>query len=380
VINATRLVDYLVDLVRIDSVSRREGAVARRLVADLEAVGARVTVDDAGVAVGGETGNVLASLPGTMTGPSIVLSAHMDTVVPGEGVVPIRDGDRIKSDGRTILGGDDKSGVAIIMEVLRTLVERRIPHAGVEIVFTICEEVGLLGAKHLAVERLKARDGLVLDSDDASFLFTKGPAADRVEFTVIGLEAHSGICPERGISSIQVASEAIAGMRLGRVDDETTANLGVIHGGAAANIIPKETVIRGEARSRDEEKLAAQTTHMRRRFAEAAAKHQVTVDGVVHHAKVVERIERDYHRLNVPEDATIVRHVLQAAKNVGASVKTRATGGGCDANVFNQKGLQIANLGTGMRAIHTLNEYLLIDEFIRSGRIVLETVRLHGTG
>ena len=379
-INATRLVDYLVELVRIDSLSRREGAVARRLVADLEAVGARVTVDDAGVAVGGETGNVLASLPGTMTGPPILLSAHMDTVVPGEGVVPIRDGDRIRSDGRTVLGGDDKSGVAIIMEVLRTLVERRIAHAGVEVVFTICEEVGLLGAKHLAVERLKARDGLVLDSDDASFLFTRGPAADRVEFTVIGLEAHSGICPERGISSIQVASEAIAGMRLGRIDDETTANLGVIHGGAAANIIPRETVIRGEARSRSEDKLAAQTDHMRRRFTEAAAKHQVTVDGVVHHATVIDRIERDYDRLNVPEDAAIVRHVLQAAKNVGASVKTRATGGGCDANVFNQKGLQIANLGTGMRAIHTLNEYLLIDEFIRSGRIVLETVRLHGTG
>ena len=379
-INASRVVDYLVDLVRIDSLSRREGAIARRLAADLEALGARVSVDDAGEHVGGETGNVVAALPGTVPGPPIVLSAHMDTVVPGEGVIPIRDGNRIKSDGRTILGGDDKSGVAIIMEVLRTLVERRLPHAGVEVVFTVCEEVGLLGAKHFAVERIKARDGLVLDSDDASFLFTKGPAADRVEFTVTGLEAHSGICPERGISSIQVASDAIAGMRLGRIDEETTANLGVIHGGAAANIIPKETVIRGEARSRDETKLAAQTTHMRGRFAEAAAKHQVTVDGVVHHATVVARIERDYDRLNVPEDAAIVRHVLQAAKNVGASVKTRATGGGCDANVFNQKGLRIANLGTGMRAIHTLNEYLLIDEFIRSGRIVLETVRLHGTG
>lgn len=379
-INETRMTDELMALVRIDSLSRREGAIAKRLAAALAALGADVSVDDAGERVGGETGNVIARLPGTLPGPAIVLSAHMDTVVPGEGVVPVREGGRIRSDGRTILGGDDKSGVAIIMEVLRTLVERRIPHAGVEVVFTICEEIGLLGAKHFAVDRLKAKDGLVLDSDDARFLFTKGPAADRLEFTVTGLEAHSGICPERGISAIQVASEAIAGMRLGRVDPETTANLGVIHGGAAANIIPKETVIRGEARSLDEKKLDGQTTHMRRRFAEAAARHEVTVDGVVHRAHVAEVIERDYDRLHVPEDSAIVRDVLGAARRVGAPVTTRATGGGCDANVFNAKGLQIANLGTGMRAIHTRNEYLLIDEFIRSARIVLETVRLHSSG
>jgi tripeptide aminopeptidase len=379
-INTERMLGSLMDLVRIDSLSRCEGAVAQRLAGELKTLGADVTIDDAGEKVGGNTGNVFARLPGNVAGRPIVLSAHMDTVVPGEGVVPIREGDRIRSDGRTILGGDDKSGVAIILEVLRTLTERRIPHAGVEIVFTICEEVGLLGAKHFAVERLNAKDGVVLDSDDARFLFTNGPAADKMEFTVIGLEAHSGICPERGISSIQVASEAIAAMRLGRIDEETTANLGLIQGGAATNIIPRETVVRGEARSLDERKLAAQTTHMRRCFSDAAAKHRVTVDGVVHPTKVVERVERDYDRLHVPDDSPIVREVLQAARNVGASVTTRATGGGCDANVFNTKGLQIANLGTGMRAIHTVNEYLLIDEFIRSGRIVLETMRVHAAG
>lgn len=379
-INTSRMADHFVDLVRIDSLSRREGAIAARLVADLRALGADVVVDDAGRHVGGDTGNVIGRLPGTRPGTPILLSAHMDTVVPGEGIVPIRESDRIRSDGRTILGGDDKSGVAIIVEVLRTLTERGIPHAGVEVAFTICEEVGLLGAKHLSVEGLRARDGLVLDSDHAAYLFTKGPAADKLEFRVTGLESHSGICPERGISSIQVAGQAIAGMRLGRIDQETTANLGVIHGGAATNIVPKETVILGEARSLDEDKLAAQTAHMRQCFADAAANHRVTIDGVEYRARVTEHIERDYARMNVPESASIVRQVLQAARNMEASVTTRATGGGCDANVFNQRGLQIANLGTGMRAIHTVNEYLLLDEWYRAGRIVLETVRLHADG
>lgn len=376
-LNHPRLIDYFMDLVRIDSLSRREGAVARRLKADLEAIGAKVRIDDAGEQVGGDTGNVIATIPGTAPGPWLLLSAHMDTVVPGEGIVPVRRTDRITSDGRTILGGDDKSGVAIIMEVLRTATEQRIPHSGVEVVFTICEEVGLLGAKHVAADALNARGGLVLDSEHASFLFTKGPAADKLEFTVVGLEAHSGICPERGISAIQVASEAIASMRLGRIDEETTANLGVMRGGAATNIVPKEAVVAGEARSLSERKLDEQTAHMRRCFAEAAARHRVTVDGVTHHARVVERVERDFPRLDVPDNAPIVRAVFDAAQRVGWSVATRSTGGGCDANVFNQKGLRVANLGTGMRAIHTVNEYLLLDEFVRAGEVVMETVRIH---
>ncbi len=375
VLNHERLIDYFLDLVRIDSLSRHEGAIARRLTADLEALGAKVRIDDAGERVGGETGNVIGSIPGTVPGPWLLLSAHMDTVVPGEGVVPVRRGDRITSDGRTILGGDDKSGLAIIMEVLRTLAERRIPHGGIEVAFTICEEMGLMGAKHLATDALTARDGLVLDCENANFLFTKGPAADKIEFTVVGLEAHSGIAPERGISAIKVASEAIAAMRLGRIDEETTANLGVMHAGAATNIIPKDATVSGEARSLDEAKLDAQTAHMRRCFHEAAERHQVSVDGVTHRARVVERIERDFPRLDVPDDAPIVRAVLAAAGVVGWSVSTRSTGGGCDANVFNQKGLRVANLGTGMRAIHTVNEYLLLEEFTRAGEVVLETVR-----
>ena len=377
-INRERLRDYLLDLVQIDSHSREEGQVAARVRADLEALGIPVTVDDAGAKVGGDTGNVIARIEGTVAGaPPIFLAAHMDTVVPGKGVKPIVDGDIIRTDGTTVLGGDDKSGVAIIVECLRTLKEQNIPHSSIDAVFTICEEVGLLGAKHLDMSQIRATYGLVLDSDDVGYLFTKAPSSDHMEFVVHGLEAHAGVCPENGISAIQVAAEAIAGMRLGRIDHETTANLGVIEGGAATNIIPNRVVLRGEARSHDEAKLNAQTGHMCERFREAAARHSIVLDGETITARVEEHVQREYQAMNVSDDSKIVKLVMRAATNLNHQVKTLATGGGCDANVFNTRGLEVANLGTGMQAIHTVKEWLDVQDLYKSADVVLEILKLN---
>jgi tripeptide aminopeptidase len=377
-INRERLRSYLLDLVQIDSESRSEGRVAARLRADLEALGLDVTVDDAGEKVGGDTGNVICRVPGTAEGaPPIFLAAHMDTVVPGRGVKPLVDGDIIRTDGTTVLGGDDKSGCAIIVECLRTLAERGIPHGDIDVVFTICEEVGLLGAKHLDVSRLRAKYGLVLDSDDVGYLFTKAPAADRMTYTIHGLEAHAGVEPENGISAIRVAAEAIANMKLGRIDHETTANVGIIQGGNATNTVPARVVLKAEARSHDESKLEAQTEHMRRALREAAERHSVVVNGQTITARVEESIDRDYDRMNVPDDSTIVQLVVRAANNLNQTVKTLATGGGCDANVFNRRGLEVANLGTGMQAIHTVKEWLDVKDMYRSADIVLEIIKLN---
>ena len=222
--------------------------------------------------VGGNVGNLIAKFAGTVPGSQpLLLSAHMDTVVPGEGIVPILDGDILRTDGTTVLGGDDKSGVAIICEVLRVIKENAIPCSAIDVVFTICEEAGLIGAKCLDVTSLRARTGLVLDSDSVGFLFTRAPAANRMEFRVHGLEAHAGVCPEKGINAIKVAAEGIAQMNLGRIDHETTANIGVIEGGMAVNIVPNQVVLKGEARSHDPDKLKRQTEHMQRCLEEAAA-------------------------------------------------------------------------------------------------------------
>lgn len=377
-INHERLNSFLIELIQIDSLSRRELAVALRLQREMEELGATIFIDDAGEKVGGNVGNLIAHFPGNVANATpLLLSAHMDTVVPGEGIRPIRDGDILRTDGRTVLGGDDKSGVAIICEALRVIRENDLPCGAIDVVFTICEEAGLIGAKCLDVSRLRARTGLVLDSDSVGFLFTKAPAANRMEFRVHGLEAHAGVCPEKGINAIQVAAEGIAGMRLGRIDHETTANIGVVEGGMAVNIVPNQVILRGEARSHSAEKLDRQTEHMKSCLEEAATRHTLELDGKRHTARIESKIDRDYDRMDVPESAPIVQLVHAAAKNLSLEVKTLATGGGCDANVLNQKGLVVANLSTGMREIHTVNEWLDLNDLHFSARIVLEIIRLN---
>jgi tripeptide aminopeptidase len=378
VINRERIKDLLVELIKIDSLSRKEYNVAMRLKREMEELGALVTIDDAGEKVGGNVGNLIASFHGNApSARPLLLSAHMDTVVPGEGIVPILEGDVLRTDGSTVLGGDDKSGVAIICEAVRTLKERNIAHGDIDVVFTICEESGLVGAKCLDVGRLRARTGLVLDSDSVGFLFTRGPGANRLEFRVRALEAHAGVCPERGINAIQVAAIGIARMKLGRIDHETTANIGVIEGGMAVNIVPNAVLLRGEARSHSPEKLEQQTRHMVSCLEEAAAGHSVELDGTRFEARVESKIERDYDRMLVSESAPIVQLVYAAGKNLSVNVQTQATGGGCDANVLNQKGLEVANLGTGMRDIHTVHEWLDLKDLYLSGEMVLEVLRLN---
>ncbi len=376
-ISRERLTALFLDLVRIDSLSRQERAIAERLASELRALGAEVWFDDAGEKVGGSTGNVLARVRGTVDVAPLLLSAHMDTVRPGEGVQPIIEGDVIRSDGRTVLGGDDKSGCAIVCEVLRVLRDERIPHGDVEIAFTICEEVGLLGAKHLDVSALTARAGLVLDSDAPGYLFTRAPASNHLVFEVHGLEAHAGMAPERGINAIQVAAEGVAAMRLGRIDDETTANIGIVGGGSAINVVPKLVRLEGEARSHDEKKLAAQCDAMQTALETAAARHAIDLDGKEIRARVESTIERSYDAMAVPDAAPIVQLVLGAARALGHSVESGPMGGGCDANVLNRRGFQVANLGTGMRDIHTVKEWLRVSDMVRTAEVIVEMLRRH---
>jgi len=304
----------------------------------------------------------------------------MDTVAPGEGVKPIVEGDIIRTDGTTVLGGDDKSGCAIILETIHQLREQQIPHGPVEAVFTVCEEIGLLGAKHLDLNMIEAREGLVYDSDAPGYLFVRAPGAKALRFTVRGLEAHAGMAPERGLSAIKIASEAIAAMRLGRVDDETTANLGLIQGGRALNIIPNEVVVRGEARSRNNAKLDRQVAHMIQCFEDAVGRANVTLEGKRFDASLNYAVHTEYEAMNVPDDAPIVRKVVEAARRAGRVVKPEAMGGGCDANILNRRGLVVANLGTGMRDIHTVREWLDINDMAATAEVTLELIRLQAGG
>ena len=377
-IDPARLKDEFLDLVSISSLSRREGAIARRLETILKGMGAAVEVDDAGEKVGGDTGNLLARFAGTApAAPPFLLSCHMDTVGPAAAIHPVVEGDVIRTDRTSVLGGDDKAGIAAVFEAIRVLRERSIPHGDLEVLLTISEESGLMGAKHFDTARLSARRGLVLDVDGVAELITRAPAANRLTFTVHGLAAHAGVCPEQGLSAIQMAAQAIAAMRLGRLDAETTANIGTIQGGLAGNIVPDRAVVRGETRSLSPAKLAEQTEHMRRCFEEATARRAVRVGQQEHRARVEIEVNHQYDRLDVADGAGIVRLVQRAAAAVGRTCPTRSTGGGSDANVFAARGIEVANLACGMREIHTVNEWVDVRDLAVTAEIVLETVRLN---
>ncbi len=378
--NTPRLRDEFLDLARISSVSKREGNVAKRLTTILEGMGAAVQVDDAGERVGSDTGNLLAHFAGTAPDVApFLLCGHMDTVPPADHVRPVVDGDIIRTDGTSVLGGDDKAGIVAILEAVRLLRERHIPHGPIDVLFTICEELGLVGAKHFDVGRLRARTGLILDCDGVHELITRAPAANRLQVTVHGLEAHAGLAPEEGISAVQIAAEAIAAMRLGRVDATTTANIGRIEGGLASNIIPNRVLLRGETRSLTLEALEAQTRHMVECFERAASRRSVTVAGTTHVARVEPRVQRDYEPLAVADDTRIVRLVRDAAEQLHKPFRTRATGAASDANVFGARGLEVANLGCGMRQIHTVHEWVDVNDMVATTELLVETVRLHAT-
>jgi len=377
-VNHERLKNLFLELVQIDSLSRREREVALRLQREAESAGAVCSYDSAGDKVRGNTGNLIAKIAGNVVGiPPFLLAAHMDTVAPGEGVKPIVEGDIVRTDGSTVLGGDDKSGCAVICEVLHRLRESGIPHGPIEAVFTICEEIGLQGARNLDLGLISAKEGLVYDSDAPGHLVVRAPSAVSIRFTVKGLEAHAGVAPERGLSAIKIAAEAIAAMRLGRIDDETTANLGVIEGGRAGNVIPSEVVVRGEARSRNAAKLQGQTDHMIACFKDAVARASVTVDGKRIAATLDHAVHRQYDGMDIPNDAPLVKKVIEAARRIGRVLEPQGTGGGCDANILNQRGIVAANVGTGMREIHTTREWLDVNDMAAAAELTLEVLQLH---
>jgi tripeptide aminopeptidase len=375
-LNRERLVETFLTLARIDSESRSELDLATHLRQIFESMGAETLVDDAATLSGGNSGNLFVRIRGNSSAAQpLFFSAHMDTVPPGRGVQPRLQGEWIVSDGSTVLGADDKSGCAILVELVRTLREGNLPHGDLELCFTVCEETGLLGAKAFDTTRAAARIGLVLDAHDPQTLFHRAPAANRLEWIVRGVEAHAAVAPERGISSLRIAAQAIAAMKFGRIDAETTANVGVAESPGATNIVSAWTRVEAEARSLDETKLREQTEHMSgcfHRAVEAAA--PVELESGTARAQLEEKIVRDYESLNVSPDAAMIRLVRRAAQTLGFDPGLGTMAGACDANVFTARGIECVNLGTGMLDIHTRNEKLHLPSFFRAGDIALATV------
>ena len=370
--NKDRMVATFLELVHIDSETHSEGAVALRLSAILKSLGCTVVFDGAGKKTASQTGNLIAKFPGDKKLPPFLLSSHMDTVTPGKGIKPRIGKDRISSDGTTILGADDKAGITVILEALRIFKEKNLPHPPIEIVFSICEEIGLQGSKYLDFSLLKARSGL--DTESPREVTVKAPAADKLEIKVHGLAAHAGMFPERGISAIRVAAEAISNMKLGRLDAESTANIGAIEGGSATNIITPLVTLRGEARSHDPKKLAKQVAHMQAAF-EAASRHNaIKLDGKTVFARVEFNAVNSYPAMKIPLTDKTLRALIASAKDAGIKLEPKASGGGSDANVFAAHGIFTPNLGCGMWEPHTTAEYLDLNDFFTCAEIAIGAV------
>ena len=362
-INKERLLSTFLDYVQIDSESTHEGAIAARVAEDLKAIGCQVYVDNSGEQTGSETGNLYCTLPGTAEGEPILFAAHMDTVVPGVGVKPIIEDGVIRSSGDTVLGGDDKSGVAAIVEVLRTIVEQNLPHPTIEALFTVCEEVGLRGSRNMDYSRITAKKAAVLDSSgDAGKIITAAPGQYKLSAAVIGRRAHAGVAPEEGISAVQVLCEAVANMKLLRIDEETTANIGTISAQYATNIVPERAELVGECRSRRDDKLEAQGRHMMDCLQAACDKFGATLEG---------GLTKAYSAYSYTEDDPFVQQLMAACRKAGLEPSLAASGGGSDANNMSAHGLKALVLGTGMAKVHTVQEEITVKNLEDTAALVL---------
>jgi tripeptide aminopeptidase len=354
------VLDLFVELAAIPSPSGSEQEVARRVTTYLRDLGLEPESDSAG--------NVLARIESTDLdgGAPIFLCAHMDTVPVAGPIEPVVEDGVVRNGANTILGADDKAAVAVLLEAARALLSERRRHAGVELLFTVREETGLDGAKAFDHTLLQARTGFVYDySGPVGDVVVSAPSARQIEATFCGRPAHAGINPEDGRSAIVAAGKAIADLRLGRIDEETTANVGRIEGGTARNVVPEFCTIQAEARSRDEKKLADLVAEMLEVFTFAAG---------VAECEVATKVEESYRGYRLRKDDPALGLARTALEQSGFAPRPVEVGGGADANVFNARGLACVNLANGMANVHTAEEEIAVADLDAMLRVTLELV------
>lgn len=361
-VNRERLRELFLSLCRINSPALNERAIVAWTKEYLSNQGLEVHEDQAGAKIGGNANNLIVWLRGNLEdAPKVFLSAHFDTVEPTEALQIIEDGGVIRSAGNTILGADDYAGMAPAIEAVLSLKESGLSHGDVCLLLSVAEEIGLKGADAMEIQDLGLDFGYVLDTGPpVGSYVTRTAFHDKMDVTITGKPAHAGKDPEKGINAIQVLAEAVHGMSLGRIDPETTANVGLINGGTAVNVVCPFVTVRAEARSTNLEVLERQIAHMRTRFEEAAAKWG---------ASVQIDYRRHYSAYQIDENSPVVTLGINAAKSLGLNAFTRTTLGGSDANVFNAKGLPSIVMATGMEKIHTHEEFVSEDDLLKTAQL-----------
>jgi len=364
-----RLTELFLMLARIPSPSHNERAVADAVVSILAPLGVKVHEDDAGRTTGGDTGNLWCCVRGEGAAPHLALGAHLDTVMPTGPIEPVLGDDGLfRNAAGTILGGDDKAAIAALLHATELLAGSGEPFPSYELFFTVSEEIGLVGVKHLSASALSSPLAAVLDaSGPVGGIVVKAPSMQNLRATFRGQAAHAGVEPERGRSAIQAAGRAVAAMQLGRLDRDTSANIGVISGGVATNIVPDHCLIEGECRGHDEERLAQVAAGMVDAIQEAAAQTGVDVDVSLVH---------EFRAFSLTGRSPVVRLAKAAVTALGLEPRILTAGGGSDANVLNARGLPTINLDAGMMRVHSPDEFIALDELEKLCALVLQLIVL----
>src|SRR5659263_232866 len=350
------LVTFFLELARIPSPSGHERAINDFLTTRLRGLGLEVREDEPLYPDSGSSaGNLYCRLEASVPGTPILLSAHTDTVPSEDEALPdptLVDG-VIRSGSRAVLGADDKSAVAAIIHTLERIIREKLPQAGIELLLTVGEEGGLRGAKASSLGLVVAECGFCLDcTGPVGGVIVRSPSQKTVNATFIGKSAHAGVVPEDGRNAVVAAAKAVAAMKLGRLDGETTANVGIIRGGEAVNVVPDRCAIHCEARSHDQEKLENQVVHMLEAINLAAAEEEVDVE-----ITVVD----EFHGFDFSAGGLPIELAERAFGRLGLPTERTSTGGGSDVNVFNLRGLPCVNLATGIECVHTPEEYISVE-------------------
>lgn len=364
VLNKDRIFEEFKELVAIPCHSTKERQIFEVVKAKLEALGFTVEEDDAASKLDSECGNMWAFLPGNKAGATkVLLSGHLDGVEPCGGTTVVRKDGILYSDGTTILGSDDKSGVVAIIEGVRVILEENAGVSDIQVLFTIAEEGGVNGSRCTDQSKLNADVGYALDSEGApGEIIVGAPGQYKYSIKVIGKTAHGGTEPEKGINSVMVAAKALAEVkRYGRIDEETTANIGIINGGIATNIVPALVEIQGDARSRNSEKLIAIRDEIVNTICTAVEKQG---------AKAEADVILKYNSFLVDENSKVVELAKDACAEFGFEPNVGLTGGGSDANFINAYGVPCVILGTGMSNVHTVDEYIKEEDLYNSALMV----------
>jgi tripeptide aminopeptidase len=361
------IVSLFTELAALPSPPGEERVVADRVATYLRDLGLEVTEDDAGPKIGSNAGNLYTRLePTDGAGTPLFFCAHLDTVPPEGAIEPVIEDGVIRNAAGTILGADDKSAVVVMLEAVRRVLSENRPHGGIELLFTPKEEVGLHGAAAFDHEQLEAKVGYVYDqAAPIGEVVLGAPYAHSMEVRIHGRASHSGMYPEEGRSAIAAAAKAIADFKLGRIDEESSANVGIIHGGTAGNIIPEWCTFLAEARSHDPQKLADLVREMLEAVTFAAGLEDCQVETEVH---------KSYSGYRFKRDDFVVRLARSALERTGYEPTFTLSGGAADANVFNDRGLACVNLANGMAEIHTPDEHIAVADLERMVDVTLALV------